>query len=200
MPISIVNEFDSSSETELEYFDNEDENEDYETIYEPEESSLTKYNIILCELYNNKLHGNNANNNIHFHYLVHSRFKNLNMSFINETCLNRKLDYYVLSATDSNKLNHNRIRNYRNIVSGEGYIKPEIAQCIYLQTQECVAILKTFWIRLIQRRWKNILAERKRVMEKRNNIISIMYREIYGNWPNGCLRYPRLRGMLSNLN
>lgn len=199
MPISIVNEFDSASETELEYLLDEDENDEYENIYEPEETSLTKYNIILCELYNNKLHGNASNNNIHFHYLVHSRFKNLNLNIINETSLNRKLDYFVLSATESNKINNNRIRNYRNIVSGEGYIKPEIAQCIYLPTHECVAILKTFWIRLIQRRWKNILSERKRVMEKRNNIISIVYREIYGAWPNGCLRYPRLRGMLSNL-
>ena len=198
MPISIVNESDSNSETELEYLLEDDENADYETMYEPEESSLTKYNIVLCELYNNKLHGN-ANNNINYHYLVHSRFKNLNMKFINETCLHRKLDYFILSATESNKINNNRIRNYKNIITSERYIKPEIAQCIYLPTQECIAILKTFWIRLIQRKWKNVLSERKRVTEKRNNVISIVYREIYGAWPNGCLHYPRLRGMLSNL-
>ena len=61
------------------------------------------------------------------------------------------------------------------------------------------SILKTFWIRLIQRKLKNILLERSKILEKRCNVIAIVYREIYGTWPDGCLHYPRLTGMLSNL-
>jgi hypothetical protein len=39
----------------------------------------------------------------------------------------------------------------------------EIAQPVVLEPGgECVAIIKTFWIRLIQRRWKRVFAERRR--------------------------------------
>jgi hypothetical protein len=38
----------------------------------------------------------------------------------------------------------------------------EIAQPVVLEPGgECVAIIKTFWIRLVQRRWKRIFAERR---------------------------------------
>ncbi len=200
MPISIIT--DTDTDTDLEYFNDisSEEYVEYENIFEPEETSPTKYNIVICELFNSKLHGNPENEEINFHYLVKSRFKNLNMTVINELCFESNLDYYVFAVINSNKLNHNRIRNYKNIVNRANYIKPEIAQCIYLPSNECIAILKTFWIRLIQRKWKNILSERRKILEKRSNIISIIYREIYGNWPNGCLHYPRLTGMLSNLN
>jgi hypothetical protein len=199
MPNSII--FNSDSETELEYFDDisSEEDAEYETMFEPEETSSTKYNIILCELFNDKLHGRSENDEINLHYLVKSRFKNLNMTIINNLCFESNLDYYVYTVTNSNKLNHNRIRNYKNIVKRDHYIKPEIAQCIYLPSNECIAILKTFWIRLIQRKWKNILLERNKILEKRSSIIAIVYREIYGAWPNACLHYPTLSGMLSNL-
>ena len=200
MPISIIS--DTDTETELEYFDDNSSEEyaEYENIFEPEETSPTKYNIILCELFNSKLHGIPENDETNFHYLVKSRFKNLNMTVINELCFESNLDYYVFAVLNSNKLNQNHIRNYKNIVNRQHYIKPEIAQCIYLPSNECIAILKTFWIRLIQRKWKNILSERRKILEKRGNIIAIVYREIYGAWPNACLHYPTLNGMLSNLN
>ena len=92
---------------------------------------------------------------------------------------------------------HKLIRNYHNIISQPNYIKPEIAECIYLETGECVAILKTFWVRLIQRKWKNICKERKRVIRERCNFKSLRHRELYGKWPKYCLTYPKLQGMLS---
>jgi hypothetical protein len=201
MPISIITDS-SESDTEFEYFHDDYsswEDTDCESVFEPEETSPTKYNIILCELFNNKLHGNPENDETNLHYLVKTRFKNLNINFINDLCFRYNLDYYIYAVINSNKLNHNRIRNYKNIVNKENYIKPEIAHCIYLPSQECIAILKTFWIRLIQRKWKNILSERKKILEKRSNIIAIIYREIYGAWPGSCLHYPTLTGMLSNI-
>jgi hypothetical protein len=56
---------------------------------------------------------------------------------------------------------HPTIRNYHTIISKQNYIKPEIGQYIILPTQEAVAILKTFWIRIIQRKWKKVFQERK---------------------------------------
>jgi hypothetical protein len=56
-----------------------------DNLYEPEEESLTRYNIILCELYNSKIHGtldNKKEENIG--YLVCCRFKNLDTELIED--------------------------------------------------------------------------------------------------------------------
>ena len=65
-------------------YDSEDyDSEDYEEqIYDYDEISPTKYNIVLCELYNSKLHGNTNNNDVNNHYLLINRIKKLDINFI----------------------------------------------------------------------------------------------------------------------
>jgi len=46
-------------------------------------------------------------------------------------------------------------------------------------------ILKTFWIKLIQRRWKKIYKKRMHVIRNRMMPNNILYRERNGNWPPG---------------
>ena len=58
-------------------------------------------------------------------------------------------------------------------------------------------IIKTHWIRLIQRTWRNVLKERKRVMQIRMKVSSIMNFQICGRHPYGANYFPRFRGMLS---
>lgn len=58
-------------------------------------------------------------------------------------------------------------------------------------------IIKTHWIRLIQRRWRNVLNERKRVIQIRTKVSSIMNYQICGRHPYGANNFPRFRGMLS---
>lgn len=135
---------------------------DIDNLYEPEEVSLTKFNFVVCELYNIPDCG--------IYYLTHYRFK--------------KYDYDEADYITQDILINSRI---------------EIAQCIYLPSQYCISILKTFWLRLIQRKWKNIINERKKILRKRCNLSSLKYIEINGKWPNDCLNYPLLKGMLSNL-
>ena len=94
---------------------------------------------------------------------------------------------------------HDIFRNYKQIITRENYIKPEITECVYLNTGHYVAILKTFWLRLIQRKWKNIIKERKNIIKKRCNLKSLRHREDTGKWPEDCLTFPQLRGMLSQL-
>ncbi|NCA21784.1 MAG: hypothetical protein EBS86_11695, partial [Crocinitomicaceae bacterium] len=95
--------------------------------------------------------------------------------------------------------NHLFIRNYKQIIVSEKYFQPEIAECIYLEGDECVAILKTFWIRIIQRRWKKVVEERKRVLGERMKLSNIQHREMKGHWRDTCYHLPGLRGMLSSL-
>jgi hypothetical protein len=57
-------------------------------------------------------------------------------------------------------------------------------------------IVKTHWIRLIQRTWRNVLKERKRVMQIRMKLSSIINNQICGKYPYGANVFPTLRGML----
>jgi len=159
-------EYDTENESNGSWYETDDETEINEEIYEPEEISLSKYNLVLCERYNTLTHGFSAE--AKYHYLTHIRFKYLDINIIN---------------------------NYIN----NTLCKLEIAECIYLPSQHCVSIIKTHWLKLIQRVWKKIYRERKLTIIRRCHPNALRYREIHGSWPNYCINYPSLRGMLLNL-
>jgi hypothetical protein len=163
-------------------FNNDSENEENYTIYEYsyEEKSKTRFNIIISEPYNETIHGLSDNLEIYFHYLVIGRFKIFKLNYIN----------YVINYM-------NRI--YGNYHSSFNKKKIEIAECHDLPSEERIAIIKTFWLKLIQRTWKNILKKRNLIIKKRTSYVNLHYREINGNWPKECFYYPSLRGMLSSL-
>lgn len=170
-----MNSYISDDETSIETYstmdetdlDSDAENDEIE-FYEYDETSTSKYNIVLCEKYNKLLHGI-ENGEINNHYLTQFRLKNLNNDFIN---------YMKRGRPD---------------------LRTEIAECITLNSNYCVCILKTFWLRLIQRIWKKTYSERKNIIRKRSNPRALFHREIFGKWPNDCIRYPSLKGMLAHL-
>ena len=186
---------------EEEFFEEYDvDYDDSDIIYEPDEIGPTRFSIVLCELHNAKLHGLLQGSEVKYHYLVNSRYKKLDIDYISECADNFNLNYAsLLIENDRRVTSHPIYKNYKHIVSREEYIKPEIAECILLETQECVAILKTSWVKLIQRTWKNILKKRKEIIMKRSNPNSLHYREIHGSWPKECANYPTLKGMLSGM-
>jgi hypothetical protein len=47
------------------------------------------------------------------------------------------------------------------------------------------SIIKTHYIRLIQRKWKKLY---KQMIKNRCNLYNLQYRQIHGNWPIDCLR------------
>jgi hypothetical protein len=99
------------------------------------------------------------------------------------------------SMSDANHFDvHPTIRNYYNIVSKPNYIKPEIGEYIILPTQEAVAILKTFWLRIIQKKWKKVFQERKNIITNDFHVNSIIHKKDY--FPEYL---PSLKGMLHNL-
>lgn len=178
--------YDSDNESDIYSFYN------LSTIYDAEEDTRTRFNIVLCELYNDKIHGiPPLISNVINHYMVIYRFKLLNMSLINELAYKIKNNYCYLE-----NYHHNIFENYKHIITHPNYLKPEIAECIYLETDEFVTIIKTFWIKIIQRKWKNIYKERQRIFKNRSSYASIIYKELRGKWPDYCLYYPSIRGML----
>ncbi len=203
----INSDSDSNEEQYIENINNNEDDEDDENYgnnyyndentYKPEEPSLTKYNLVFCELYNTS-HGtpNAESQHLFYHYLTIFRYKTLLNTEELESdmrCWNNGYefidDYSTLSP----------IRNIENIVTNDWYIKPEIAQCIVLESGHNVSILKTFWLRLVQRRWKNIFRIRKNILRLRCQPATLKFREVNGHWPANCESLPSIRGMLSNV-
>jgi hypothetical protein len=93
-----------------------------------------------------------------------------------------------------------RIRRYLaeySIVRVEN-AKVHIMKLCILDDGTYSVLLKTHWLRIIQRHWKKVYAERKRVVRGRRNLANLRHREIYGKWPNGLNYFPGLNGMLKN--
>ena len=174
-----------------------------------------KYNIVLCELYNKNIHGKTNQDNVYGHYLcMHvSRTKSILEPYDEEFeecddednyephvyhAQTMHSDFYKDYCLENIKP-HNIIRNYNNIISKPDYIQPQIAEVIYLLPEgQCVAIIKTLWIKLVQRAWKRVFQARQNIIRMRLNINSIRYREMHGDWPYNCRYFPSINGMFWN--
>lgn len=67
---------------------------------------------------------------------------------------------------------------------------------IHPVTMEYIVVLKTCWLRIVQRRWRRILRERAEVIRKRCSIANIQHRLVYGRHQTGLNVLPGLYGML----
>jgi hypothetical protein len=52
-------------------------------------------------------------------------------------------------------------------------------------------VIKTFWIKIIQRVWKRVFRERRHILEGRKTLVSIKYRELNGYFPEKYRIMPR---------
>jgi hypothetical protein len=58
-------------------------------------------------------------------------------------------------------------------------------------------VLKTFWLRLVQRHWRKLCAERNRLAKRRMGVDTFLYFMREGKYPEGLRGFPTMRGMLS---
>lgn len=58
-------------------------------------------------------------------------------------------------------------------------------------------IIKTYWLRLIQRHWKKIYKQRLSIIKQRITPTNILYNSIHGNYPLHIRHLPSLNSMLS---
>jgi flagellar biosynthesis chaperone FliJ len=84
---------------------------------------------------------------------------------------------------------HPFIRNYEEIIKNPKHYKIEIIQATTTSIGEnewdkySTALVKTHWIRLIQRRWRVFLKTRNSDMK---NLANLKHREVTGSFPNHC--------------
>ena len=166
----------------------------------PEENKAMQ--LVCCELHNKHLHGFTEESDISVvnHYLViHSVMCATSLDIQEMHKISKFHNKKYSKIFNLSDKPHDVIQNYSNIVLNKKYIQPNIAQCIYLKGGECVAILKTHWIRLIQRNWKRVFKERQNIQRLRAHPTQIRYREAHISWSKCCLNIPTLRGLLGGL-
>ena len=173
---------DSLSENSFDIFNN---NLDIQT-YNSEISS--KYKLLIPVIFNKDIHGFNSHSdpNIIGQLLVQEYIRiKTNDSIGKLFCLLKKrCKFYNRCYKDF----------YNNI--SINYLKPEIGEVHYLRGDECVCILKTFWLKIIQRAWKKFYKLRQQIFKLRCRPDAILYKQITGKFPDYCSNIPSIRGML----
>lgn len=86
---------------------------------------------------------------------------------------------------------------YYSVIRTEELDTPEIMQLIIHPTSHAYnVILKTHWIRLIQRTWKNVMRNRKVILKQWSHPNALKQREIQGK---STITIPSFRGMMAYL-
>lgn len=81
--------------------------------------------------------------------------------------------------------------NKVNII--EKIIVPFYDSDLNFENYYTTCIIKTFWIKLIQRSWKKIYSKRKEIIKKRVNINNLHFWQINGKWPDGLNYLPSVK-------
>lgn len=117
----------------------------------------------------------------------------------------KKFQEYILLSSISAKtfLNYNigDVCNYLTDYSISYITNPSVQiMKLFISDQGVYnVVLKTHWLRLVQRRWKNIFKKRQQIINERSNIKNILLREINGKYNNYLDHFPSLNGMLNDL-
>jgi len=150
--------------------------------------------IVLCEPYHPFLHGE-THKDLYGHYLAMWWFSATEYYAgehleIHNVWLRQMQPDLLRIHFHETRHPHPLVKNYWNLLHHVKHGCIEIAQVVLLETGEYVAILKTFWLRIFQRKWRNILKERKRVIKERTRISSLLYRQYHGKFPPSCAYMP----------
>lgn len=166
---------------------------------------MSKYNLVRCEVYSPKRHamdGDTLNGLCNTLVCMDTIEPNDMITFIDEY-LWKDAIYFIM-----NQLQMSKVREIMNIsgvlrISKNNWydiydrMKNEISDPYFhsLQIvdryQYCdkdgfhwsLCVLKTFWIKIIQRSWKKIYKKRCEIMKQRMMLHHLRYRELHGRWP-----------------
>ena len=156
------------------YFDNEwDFNYEY---YRNHFVKSSKFGLGLIGIFDEPI--TNCSDNVFNYYLLHYTIEPREILKNPFEIFDIMINDHVISLQSSDRILYNPfIRNYYYINSQ--YPQIEIIQRVYYKGYTLV-IKKTFWLKLIQRKFKN--RYRKKISFMRN-INNLNYRSIHGKWP-----------------
>ena len=77
-------------------------------------------------------------------------------------------------------------------------IKMNIMKLDIAQDGTYNVLLKTFWLKMIQRNWKRVFKERNEILQKRANPTAQYYFSIRGRYPKGLNHLPSIYGLMKS--
>lgn len=178
-----------SSYSDSDSIDDFDEDDEL-VLYEPEEQCPTRFTLAICIINKTASYPNNE----YFHMVV-ARFKCLKCDYIEHCRYN-----YAYGDETQSRLFRRMFPRLSKYYNSPAFLRAELIETFYLPPDNyCVAVIKTIWLRLVQRTWRNVLAKRKEVIRLRCMLSSLKHLENKGRWPHSCSTMPTLRGMLAPL-
>jgi|LakMenEpi03Aug12_release.lakeMendotaPanAssembly.Ray.scaffolds.fasta_scaffold401226_2 hypothetical protein len=152
-------------------------------------TSKPAFKLAVCTLFDPILYGTDENSTpgIENHYYIVYTFKpekfynNDYISMVNYT--RRMVQRRAIHP-------HPTIRNYNNMLP---HIKLDIVKCDELTGLEQVGYIKTFWLKIVQRRWKNVYKERQDLLKARSNPVALRERQLTGQWSKHLRQWPQFR-------
>ena len=185
--------------------DDDDYSYDYSINFQINLSNnqINKNVLFIPEIYNKHFHGRTFDSDP----TIDGQFLVLQTFYINSDSNMYDFFKYVNNMSNFYKkyyeknfcglsLPHSIIRNYYNIIKDPSYLNLQIGQVNILKGSECVCVIKTFWLKIVQRAWKKVYKIRKYILKTRYRPDSIVYRQFTGKWPQNCEYLPSIRGML----
>tara|TARA_B110000967_G_C18652839_1_gene444248 strand:- start:105 stop:776 length:672 start_codon:yes stop_codon:yes gene_type:complete len=166
--------------------------DEYDYIYDEDEEHVlsekihNKYYIGKCFKLKSDFHKIENDDNIYHAISISSRiyFKHSYNDIIN----------YLNMFSSYNCFNY-----YKNVFYRHSSGNIDIMKSIVIQKDNLpyyTVILKTHWIRLIQRHWKRVYKLQKYIIKQRSKIENIRFREVHGLFPKNISYIPNLKGLL----
>jgi len=144
------------------------------------------FKLAICTLFDPVLYGRDENSTpgIENHFYVVYTFKPekfYNNDYISMVNYIRRMVQRRATPTSS---------NYNVLLK---HIQLDIIKCDELTGQEQVGYIKTFWLKIVQRRWKNVYKERQHLLRLRSNPLALKERQLTGQWPKHLRSWPQFR-------
>ena len=146
-------------------------------VIEPE------YQLAICELYHPHFHGDIVNetdtvkNYIYNSYLCAYTIEDGEMYDEDLYPTDNSGPWGLRQERIWPEVEHPSIRNYRNIVR---QYQVDIVQPVYLSTGHMMCIPKTFWLKIIQRKYKKYYKELQRRIQRAKNPKVLLRRQVTG--------------------
>jgi len=159
----------------------------------PNDPMCVNYHYALTELFNDALHGRTPDSapDIDNHILCTYTFEPEEvMSKEYEEVSELMIGTYYAIEPHLHESPHPVIKNYSALINRPQYYELQFVSAQMLPTGEYVATIKTGLIVRLQRRWKNKLKERKRIIQQRGTPGALYTRQVTGKWPMHLRKLP----------
>lgn len=89
---------------------------------------------------------------------------------------------WIHYARQNYHINHPVIENFWKLHGKKYFCQLNIAKTYEAESGELICIPKTFWLRIFQKKWRNYIAKKRKLIQKRKNPKELLYRQLRGKW------------------